>query len=464
MDFKSPWLLTQAVQVNKMATEMAMSGVGSYKTDALASRNLRANFSRMRQFESSRSCERNLIYLSENNALVRFLLPSLFLFSCFCVVAALLVHVPVARIFKTETNLLLTEGRQEVQKHKKTTKASHIAHRIRNSRQREFHRQLQKTDIASVTKDHEMSLHGTAASAEVKKELEDSYSPISLSSAAKEENHEISLSFPVAGLKEVEPSQAEKISELENNSATSAHNDLPAIKTIAAKETAKGSSAEIANKSKSVESSNLIIDKANQRVIIGKSFFKYSPDAELYVGKDGIFVLRHGDLVADAAQAMLIKVGSSRVLMKPKTTLLISNRDGALKVRNMQESRAFSAHVFVNKRRFALCAGEELVSSANFDNLQNTASADCVKRRQVKTYELADGTNVMCAEFAPITVLKNNALLKAMAHSADKDEAKVFGKVMKMAACIATVMRAHGEYAPIAAPEPSGNLAYSGGN
>ena len=446
-----------------MATEMLMSGVGSYKTATPVSRNLRAYFSRMRQFDNSRSCERNLIYLSENNALARFLLPSLFLFSCFCVVAALLVHVPVARIFKTETNLLLTEGKQEAQKTKTTAKAAHLAHRVLNSKQREIHRQLQKTDIALVAKKHEMSSQGSADAAEARKELD--YSSISESSCAKEENHEISLSFPVAGLKEAEVSPSEKTPQLEISSAiSSAHNDSLALKTVAAKETVKGSSAEIASKSKSAESSNLIIDKANQRVIIGKSLFKYSPDAELYVGKDGIFVLRHGDLVADAAQATLIKVGSSRVLMKPKTTLLISNRDGALKVRNMQESSAFSAHVFVNKRRFALCAGEELVSSANFDNLQNTASSDSVKRRQVKTYELADGTNVMCAEFSPITVLKSNALLKAMAHSADKDEAKVFGKVMKMAACIAIVMRAHGEYAPIAAPEPSGNLAYSAGN
>lgn len=217
------------------------------------------------------------------------------------------------------------------------------------------------------------------------------------------------------------------------------------------------------NEKDSLAPQSILVDQLNHRIMTGKTFIKYSADATINVDRNGIISMKYGDIVVDTQTPLLLKLGTDRMLVKNKCTALISIRDGAIKVRNLQENHAFSADVFISKRRFGICAGEELVATADFDSLQSTANEDHVKRRNVRTFELKDGTQIMCAEFSPINVIKQNPVLKSLAFSEDKTESKVFGRVMKMAACLAVVTRSHGDYAPIAGAQTQ-QVAFSNAN
>ncbi|MBX9722310.1 MAG: hypothetical protein K2X81_12995 [Candidatus Obscuribacterales bacterium] len=159
--------------------------------------------------------------------------------------------------------------------------------------------------------------------------------------------------------------------------------------------------------------------------------------------------LKEGDAIIDSAKPFLIKAGGARVLLKEKTAIVVSMRDGVVKIRNLEENHAYSTHVFFGSRRFSLCAGQELVAASSFENLTTAVSEDAVKRRQLRTFDLADGTSIMCGEFSPVHVIKSVPTLKAMYQSSSKDERKSFNKIMKMSAALAIVMRSHGEFAPI---------------
>ncbi len=221
-----------------------------------------------------------------------------------------------------------------------------------------------------------------------------------------------------------------------------------------------GSSVE-KTKSANLQSAEVTVDKTNRRISIGKTVIKCSTDSKVYLSNGGAICLLHGDTLVDAKNPLLVKVGSDFVLVRKDATALISVRDGALKVRNLQEQHAFSTELAINNRPFNICAGEEIVAANDFDSLQTTLSNDGVTRRQIQTYELSDGTNVMRGEFAPITVIKHSEMLKAMSKSSDQIDSKLFNKMMKMAACLAVVTGGHGSYASVSAEPGNQQMAFS---
>ncbi len=194
----------------------------------------------------------------------------------------------------------------------------------------------------------------------------------------------------------------------------------------------------------------IIANAETQEVLMKNAYIKYSADASLDADKQGIISLNTGDLIIDTYKPLLVKVAGERVLIKAKTTLLMSLRDGVVKIRNLQESHRHSIHVFAGQKRFAVCAGEEFVAARDYPTLQATASGDFVQRRRIKTFELGDGTNIMCSEYALVSLVKTNYLLGLMAYSRITDDRKLFGKVVKMAACLQIATRNHGPYALIA--------------
>ena len=193
----------------------------------------------------------------------------------------------------------------------------------------------------------------------------------------------------------------------------------------------------------------LVFNQQEHRIIGPNLLIKCSDNASLRVEKNGLLVLREGDIVVDTKKPFLIKAGSSRVLLKNSSTILVSVNDGNVKVRNLQEQHACSTQVFFGLRRFELRAGEELVSARSFDQLGALASSDGVKRRQIHTFDLDDGTNILCDEFSAVNVIKKTPVLKSLISSSNRYDEKAYGKVMKMAACLAIVTAGHGQYTSV---------------
>jgi len=217
----------------------------------------------------------------------------------------------------------------------------------------------------------------------------------------------------------------------------------------------------VKEKSNAAQSAEVSVDKANRRISIGQTLIKCSTDSKVFLSNAGTICLVYGDTLVDAKNPLLVRVGTDFVLVRKNATALITVRNGALKVRNLQEQHAFSTELAINNRPFTICAGEELVAASDFESLQSTLGSDGVTRRQVQTYELSDGTNVIRGEFAPITVIKHNEMLKAMCSSTDQTDSRLFSKMMKMAACIAVVTGSHGSYASVSSEPGNQQMAFS---
>jgi len=140
-----------------------------------------------------------------------------------------------------------------------------------------------------------------------------------------------------------------------------------------------------------------------------------------------------------------------RILLRNHATVLVSLKDGTIKIRNLQENKAYSVQVFLGHQTFQLYAGQELVASSSFDKLSQSASSDGLQRRRMNTLELSDGTNVMRCEFSPVTLIKSTPVLKSLVSSNFKPESRAFEKVLKMAACLSIVTESHGNFAPVTA-------------
>lgn len=177
---------------------------------------------------------------------------------------------------------------------------------------------------------------------------------------------------------------------------------------------------------------------------------KCSPDADVVIHNSRLVTMNSGDVLVSAKQPLVVKSGSASVLIAKDVIALVSTRYGVTKIRNLNESRLNSMKVVVDGSVFPVRAGQETVIADDFQTMQMSVEQDSVNRRALSTFELPNGRQLMSCEFEPVTLIKNNEVLRSMIHTRDRTDRAAFNKIMKMAACLQIATASHGGYMPMA--------------
>lgn len=179
---------------------------------------------------------------------------------------------------------------------------------------------------------------------------------------------------------------------------------------------------------------------------------KFSSDATFKVSKTHIITLASGDILLDANHLYIVRVGSTRVIVQPQTTCLISYYNHTVKIRNLGDKQMRSTYVIIADKWYPLAAGHELVFAPSHEDLGTSVIKDGLHRRNLDSFEVSDGSILRC-EFSIASLISKTELLSRLNKSRLPADRHIADKVLKMAACLDVVASWHGKYQPITQSE-----------
>lgn len=171
-----------------------------------------------------------------------------------------------------------------------------------------------------------------------------------------------------------------------------------------------------------------------------------SADAELSFDDKSCVNLKAGELLLFAQTKKTICAEQYRLVLSKGSIALVSVHSQVLKVRNMSEERHASLKVCINKKQIDLCAGEEIVIAPTEKSLHSEMSKDMLIRRQSNLFNLSSGGILVHSEFLPLSLIKRSPVLSQVAHCSNKQDKVLYGKILKMAACLGHTTSGHGNY------------------
>lgn len=204
-----------------------------------------------------------------------------------------------------------------------------------------------------------------------------------------------------------------------------------------------GISASIAEAA--IRGANINLHEVNGQIVATNAyvndhlFVKYSDDAIVKCAGDSQISFANGDIFVSAAKDTLVAAGDAKVVIAESGIVSLIKRAGVLSIRNLCENHQGCVGVEVGGRLFPVRAGEEVLVSKSFDELAHSAKLDAVHRRNLATAEVPDGHVVMTCEYDVPSLFQNSVVLRQVAHSNNAIERSLFGKVLKMTACLQVV-------------------------
>ncbi len=202
----------------------------------------------------------------------------------------------------------------------------------------------------------------------------------------------------------------------------------------------------VSERSSAQGSSSSATENSKQDEGIRGCIIRKSENAEL-ANEKSCLNLSSGEILVFAEKQTELCANQYKLLLKKGTIALISHeKQEVVKVRNMFEEKRASTKVCIKQKVLNLSSGEEIVIAPNESALHAAMSKDMLIRRNSNLYNLSSGGILVHSEFLPASLIKQNTILNKLAHCPNKQDKVLYGKILKMAACLGHATSGHGNY------------------
>ena len=185
---------------------------------------------------------------------------------------------------------------------------------------------------------------------------------------------------------------------------------------------------------------NTVESEQNNGFVIRKS-----ADTIVFLEQSNLF-LKEGELLVYAERNATVIVDRYRLILSKGAIALLSCHKQVVKVQNMVEEKRASLKICINRKELLLGCGEEIVIAPNESALHSAISNDLLIRRNSNLFNLSSGGILVHSEFLPFSLIKQSPVLIKLAHCPNKQDKVMYGKILKMAACLGHTTSSHGNY------------------
>lgn len=176
---------------------------------------------------------------------------------------------------------------------------------------------------------------------------------------------------------------------------------------------------------------------------------KHTTSTKVSIESSGILNLKEGEVLIHAAQATVVKSGSSTLSLDPGSVALIRNTAGLLKVVNLYEPKGHSIKAVIGRHALTLASGQEVIVGANDGSVPSELKRDATGRRRIKQVDIAKGSTIMRSEVSLVSLLGRDELLSKLLKSNAPYDRQISKKLIKMAVCVNQVTAGHGAYSTL---------------
>jgi hypothetical protein len=164
-----------------------------------------------------------------------------------------------------------------------------------------------------------------------------------------------------------------------------------------------------------------------------------SEGAMFRTDKEGALVLHRGEVLMQTTGNAVIKTIHGLITAKRGALVHITSKEGKVYIKACSNDVVVRAH----GTELTLTPGQEVLLSAVAPQQSDMHPSDGVGRRKQDVRQLADGTSVVMSDFSMITLIAN---LPSLRSANNPDGRKIIDRMLKTAAAIDVVTRAHGNY------------------
>ncbi len=177
---------------------------------------------------------------------------------------------------------------------------------------------------------------------------------------------------------------------------------------------------------------------------------KYTGQTRVVAEDSGVLQLESGEALVSPTRPMEVRSGRHRIDIAANTIALVSNDGNILKVRDLYENSSNSITVYVgNRYKAAMSVGQEIMLGLTQRSIIAALKAEPIARRRMRSFDLNDGSVLMCCEVSLTSLVENIDVLRQIEPSPDKKDRAIIKHLIKMAVVIDEIQYKHGAYLPV---------------
>lgn len=193
-----------------------------------------------------------------------------------------------------------------------------------------------------------------------------------------------------------------------------------------------------------------LLDENNKRItalVLHTPETKYSDN-----GIDRVR-LRHGEVLVDAKQIIVIESNGCCINVDKGATVLIESQPYCLKVRNLSDSHKNSVSVQFDMRKMTIAPGQECILAVNEEVICRVAGMDQIARRCLELLTPQQSIAILSDDFHPVSLIRRSPLMHALTKRHERVAVALQSRLCKTVAALAIATSSRGPYEVIAPVE-----------